>query len=282
MKRFLKWVALGFAGLAGMIFLAVLGVFVGSEAVLHHTYPKAEVKLAAATDPGAAARGAQIARVYGCHDCHGEALTGRLFHDDPKIARITGPNLTLAIARQSDADLARALRLGVASDGRALWIMPSQMLAHLSDAETADLLAYLRTQKPQGEPVKHPIALGPVGRLGAVLGKFAPSKDAIPGPALPDYGPQLAEGRGLARACTECHGQDLKGEAMVNSPDLTIAAAYDLADFERLMRTGVAAGGRKVGLMSETAVSRFSGWSPAQVSALHEYLKARALAQPPA
>lgn len=281
MKRFLKWLALGFAGLAGVIFLAVGGVVVASEAMLHKTFPKAQVKLVAAKDAGAAARGAQIARVYGCHDCHGADLTGKLFHDEPNVVRLSGPNLTLAVARQSDEDLARALRLGVAADGRGLWVMPSQMTAHLSDQETSDLIAYLRSHEPKGEMVKRPVDLGPVARIGAVLGKFSRVKDAIPGPQLPDYGPQFAQGRSMARACTECHGQDLKGGGELNTPDLTIAAAYDPEDFQRLMHTGIGAGGRNLGLMTGTSISRFSGWSADEVSALHGYLRARAVAQPP-
>jgi hypothetical protein len=62
----------------------------------------------------------------------------------------------------------------------------------------------------------------------------------------------------------------------VGAPDLTIAAAYDLADFERLLRTGVAAGDRKLGLMSQIAPERFNALSHEEIAALHDYLRARA------
>ena len=280
MTRILRWILIGFASLAGVATLGVAGVVVASEMIVAQKHPKAPVAIAAATDPGAVARGAVIATVQGCHECHGETLQGRLFHEEPKLLNAAGPNLTLAAARQSDADLARAIRLGVAADGRALWVMPSQSFSHLTDAETADLIAYIRSLAPAGREIRA-LELGPVGRIGVVLGKFKPSLASIPNRALPDYGPQTAEGRSLARACTECHGSDLGGEAFMKSPDLAMAAAYDRADFERLLRTGVAAGDRRLGLMSITAPNRFNGWTSEQIDQLHEYLKARADRQSP-
>jgi mono/diheme cytochrome c family protein len=74
----------------------------------------------------------------------------------------------------------------------------------------------------------------------------------------------------------ECHGRDLKGGALANGPDLAIAGAYELADFEKLLRTGVAAGDRRLGLMSESAPVRFNVLSHEEIAALHAYLKARA------
>lgn len=53
-------------------------------------------------------------------------------------------------------------------------------------------------------------------------------------------------GRRLARACIEFHGPALAGRETLGARDLTIAAAYDLADFEKLLRTGVAAGDRRL------------------------------------
>jgi mono/diheme cytochrome c family protein len=278
MKRIARWIVRGLIGLVAGAALVVAGAYAASEAILRWPQAKAPVRLAAATDPGAVTRGAHVAKLFGCHDCHGADLSGRLFFDEMPLARIAGPNLTLAMRRQSDSDLARAIRSGVAVDGRSLWIMPSDAFSHLSDGETADLIAYLRTFPAKGseQPAK---VLGPVGRIGILIGKFrsAPAiLKASAGTGLPDLGPQHARGRALARACVECHGQDLKGSAVVNAPDRMIAGAYDPADFERLLRTGVAAGGRRLGLMSETAPNRFPAFSHEEVAALHAYLRERA------
>jgi mono/diheme cytochrome c family protein len=194
------------------------------------------------------------------------------------IIRAWGPNLSRALARQTDADIDRAVRHGVGADGRRLWMMPSSAFAHLTDQETADLIAYLRTYKPTGE-VQPRFQVGPIGRLGVLLGQFKSEPDTIKanGPLqLEDLGPEHAVGRQVARACIECHGQTLKGSPFVKSPDLSMAASYDSADFEKLLRTGVAAGGRKLGLMSEAAPTRFNALTSEEIAALHGYLKARA------
>jgi cytochrome c553 len=278
MKRVLRWIGLGFAAAATLVVFLGLGAFAASEAMIRWPHAKANVALAASHDPGAVMRGKRIATVYGCHDCHGAQLTGRLFFDEMPIGRVSGPNLSKAIAHQSDADVARAIRTGVAADGRQLWIMPSEAFARLSDGETADLIAYLRTFPARDG--QHDIReFGPVGRIGVLLGKFksAPQLlEAEAGMQPAELGPQYAEGRNLVRACTECHGRDLKGSEMTNAPDLTIAGAYDSEDFEKLLRTGVAAGNRKLGLMTESAPGRFNALSHEEIGALHAYLKARA------
>jgi mono/diheme cytochrome c family protein len=74
----------------------------------------------------------------------------------------------------------------------------------------------------------------------------------------------------------ECHGPQLKGDGPAKAPDLAIAAAYDPSDFATLLRTGQAAGGRELGLMSASARIRFADLSDAEIAALHAYLKARA------
>jgi cytochrome c553 len=274
----LRWISYGAAGLATFVVFAALGVYAASEAMIRWPQAKAPVHLAASHGPEAVARGRRIAKIYGCHDCHGAELTGELFFDEMPVARMSGPNLSRRLAHQTDVEVARAIRTGVAADGRSLWIMPSDAFSRLSDGETADLIAYLRTFPPKGEdkPVKE---LGPVGRIGVLVGKFRSSpailkRDGDVEPA--DLGPQYAQGRSLTRACIECHGLDLKGGAATKAPDLTVAGAYDLSDFKKLMRTGIAAGDRKLGLMTDTASSRFTAFSDSEIEALHDYLRARA------
>ena len=118
--------------------------------------------------------------------------------------------------------------------------MPSDAFAQLSDGETADLIAYLRTFPAEGRPSAAVKQFGPVGRIGVLLGKFrsAPVLKTDGQRRPVDLGPQYAQGRSLARACVECHGLDLKGSEGIKSPDLAIAGAYDPADFERCCAPG--------------------------------------------
>lgn len=278
MNRILKWAGYGLAGVVGACALAVGGAFAVSEAMIRWPVEKPAATLVASRDPGAVSRGLKVAKLNGCHDCHGDRLEGRLFHDEMPIIRAWGPNLALLLAEQSDADFDRAIRHGVAGDGRRLWIMPSSAFAHLTDQEMADLMAYLRTYKPVGEEQPR-FQVGPVGRIAVLLGKFKSEADTIRetgGLKLEDLGPRHAVGRHVARACVECHGQTLEGSPILKSPSLDMAASYDPADFHRLLRTGVAAGDRRLGLMTAVGPSRFNALSDQEIAALQDYLKARA------
>lgn len=278
LRRMLRWMGWGLGGLAAFALLVVAGAYAASEVMLRWPHRAETPALVASRDPGAVARGKRLATIMGCHDCHGAELTGRLFFDQMPLARLAGPNLSRLLPHQSDGEVARAIRQGVAADGRTLWTMPSTAFSRLSDGETADLIAYLRTFPAKGE-AQRASQIGPVGRLGILAGKFKSEPQSIAeqnGVELVDLGPQHAEGRSLARACIECHGRDLKGNDMARAPDLAIAGSYELADFETLLRTGVAAGGRRLGLMSETAPGRFNAFTHEEIAALHAYLKARA------
>jgi cytochrome c553 len=287
MKTILKWAGYALAGVAILLFLVAGGAFALSEVLIRWPIgDPPQVALSPAVDPGnvdrgAVDRGRRVAVLNGCHDCHGARLEGKLFHDEMPIIKAWGPNLSRALASQSDADFDRAIRQGVSADGRRMWIMPSNAFAYLEDAEMADLMAYLRTFEATGE-VQPRSQIGHLGRVAILLGKFRSEPDIIAAQAgvrLEDLGPQHAAGRGLARTCIECHGADLKGNPLLRAPGLDMVAAYAPDDFERLLRTGVAAGDRKLGLMAAVARSRFSTLSPDEMEQLRGYLKARAEAR---
>ena len=279
MKRLLEWPGYGLAGVVLLLLVVIGGAFAVSEAMIRWPAKKPEVRLVASGDAGAVERGRRVAKLNGCQNCHGQKMEGHLFHDEMPLLRVWGPNLSRLTPTQTDADLDRAIRHGVAADGRRLWIMPSSAFTHLTDQESADLIAYLRTFKPTGEPTPR-IQVGPVGRVGVLLGKVKsePETLAIQGRALKiaDLGPAHAQGRDLARSCMECHGPALEGSKVMKSPDLDIVASYDPEDFARLMRTGIAAGNRKVGLMTFVAPARFGDLTDQELAALQGYLKARA------
>ena len=53
-----------------------------------------------------------------------------------------------------------------------------------------------------------------------------------------------------------------------------MVAAYEASDFQRLLRTGKAAGNREVSLMSEVARGRYRHLTDAEVEAIYRYLQA--------
>ena len=281
MAKAVRWAAYGLVSLVILVLIAAAGVWlIAGQKLIAHGAGKRE-HLAEATPAQLADAGRQLI-VLRCVGCHNKGLRGDLFFDEPHVAKIYAPNLTAVAAKASDEQLARAIRQGIGNDGRALVIMPSGTFGRLEDGEVAALIAAIRAQ-PAGGAASPPRRVGLLGRIGLLTGKFhtAPEQVAEYARKIPiDLGPQFARGRHMAASnCAECHGSDLSGaevEPGVNAPDLTIAGAYDLPAFTRLMRTGVPPGGRKLKLMGDISRESLSHMTDAEIEELHTYLEARA------
>jgi mono/diheme cytochrome c family protein len=111
---------------------------------------------ASAAGPAAIERGRYVAAAANCAACHtregGEAYAGGRALATP-LGTIHSTNITpdrrTGIGTWSAADLKRALREGVAADGRHLFpAFPYTFYTRMTDADIADLYAYLRTLKP--------------------------------------------------------------------------------------------------------------------------------------
>jgi len=278
MRFAFKWLVRIGLGLVGLGAFAYVGFLFSSQLVMDRPWPVTPVVMRAADGPAAVARGARLARVLGCNDCHGGDLRGRLYVDAPGIVSLWAPNLTLMTKDYSDGDFARAIRQGINPKGRALITMPSVAYSRLNDAETAEIIAYIRAQRPGGE-VRPLSAVGWVGRIGLLTHAYrtAPTEvaDARDHP-LPDLGPRFAAGEAVARACVECHGADLGGDRGVGAPDLRTVKDYDLARFSRLLHSGRSASGHELDLMSSTARRRFTALDQNDIAALYAYLRQRA------
>lgn len=61
----------------------------------------------------------------GCTSCHGTALEGHLFEEDPAFALAWSSNLSRILPRRTDAQIDATLRSGRRPDGSALWFMPT-------------------------------------------------------------------------------------------------------------------------------------------------------------
>jgi cytochrome c553 len=227
--------------------------------------------------------GERMAAVLGCRGCHGQNLQGQPWEEEADLAISFSSNLTRALPGYSDTALERAIREGVRADGTPLWGMPSEIFTELDPGDLAAVIAWLRTIRPAG--VIHPrIVLGPRGRREVAAGTYKATPRMVretrgQGPARFDAAHDQA--RYMVRAtCGECHGVTLTGTtwpgAPRSPPDLNVVGAYTHEDFRRLMRTGVASGGRQVGLMSQVARSRFSRFTDAEVDAIYDYLAVRA------
>lgn len=235
MKRFVhiaRKIAVGLAAVVGGLFTVLLVVVLLRE---NRRFDAPYPALAATNDPALIARGRYL--VYGpahCSGCHGDPdklgpedqsgfvpLTGGKLLDTP-LAAFYAPNLTpdkeTGIGRFRDDELARSLRHGVGTDGRAL--MPFMPFQTISDQDLVAILSYLRSETPVHRPVPahHWKPLGRAVKallLEPVGPREPPPHDVQPGPT-PDYGRYLAYS---VSNCYGCHTQrNTRTGAFIGAP----------------------------------------------------------------
>ena len=275
--KLLRWLGYGLAILAGIAVVAALIVYVLSQRALANA-PDPQPSHLAKPTPAQLADGRRQLHILGCANCHAENLQGQVFLDDPKLARIYAPNLTLVAAKASDDQLEQAIRQGIGHDGRALVIMPAAEYQFLTDSEVAALIAAIRAT-PKGGKEQPARSIGPVGRIGLLAGKFRTQPDLVKeyrASPIPDLGPRFARGRHLVQTgCIDCHGAKLQGieiEPGVVSADLAIAGAYDLEQFKALLRTGVPPSHKDLKLMDDVAKTDLKHFNDDEIAAIHAYL----------
>lgn len=282
MNRVLR--ALRDAGMVlGLVVIAAIAtVYAGSEWLIRRNHDVALRAIAVPAGEAAVAEGRRLATIRGCNDgCHGKGVSGGAFFDSPwYYGGMVAPDLTRVAATHGDAELERVIRHGVRKDGRSTFGMPSSMFFHLTDADLGYIIAFLRSL-PIGDGPPTEIRFGPLARLELLMKPHYAyateiARDA-PWATAAELRGDAGRGRYLAlTVCTECHGMDLKGSDDGSAPDLVAVGAYGQADFARLMKTGVAVGERRLGLMSEVAKIRFAEMHDDEVQALYDYLSGRA------
>jgi mono/diheme cytochrome c family protein len=285
MRTALRFAVVALLLLFGIVVIAYGVIYWKSAALMTERFPLPLLAIQVPNDPASIEEGQRLATVHGCYRaCHAEKAVGDVFIDDPMLGHITAPNLYHAIRQYSDVELARLIRFGVRPDGHGVLIMPSQTFHGLTDQDLGRIIAFLRTLPESDGPGRLEV-LGPMARMALATGQFKPAPAMIAEAPVwsetPKPGARL--GQYLAQTvCTECHGNRLQGDANPDfkSPDLHIVASYSQADFERLMRTGIALGGRNVGLMSSFAEYDFSQMTDGEIDSLYLYLHELGAADP--
>jgi mono/diheme cytochrome c family protein len=296
MKRVIKWLAIGLAGLVGLVVVAVAVMYILANARLNKQYDIQVEPVAITADAAAIERGSYLYSVD-CAGCHGDDLGGSVMFDDPAIGRITAPNLTGGqggvAGRYNDDGYIKAIRHGVDSDGRPLLVMPSRAYWHFSDEDVAAIIAYIQSVPPVDNPLDE-TSVRLMGRvlvtvgLMDVLAAEAIDHDAQR-PAAPEPVANAAYGEYLVNTgdCRACHGPDLTGGQPPEpgarpAPNLTATgelAGWTAADFLTAMRTGATPSGYRldpeampwedIGRLSEddlTAIFLYLQSQPAQAS----------------
>jgi cytochrome c553 len=291
MRKAWKWLGRLAGGVVVLLLVMLATAYGLSERRMAKVYHVEAVAPPVPTDAAAVARGAHIAETRGCMDCHGPDLAGATFIDDPVFARFSGTNLTAAGpgGQLTDADRVRAIRHGVAPDGRSLLFMPAQDFSGLSDADMGDLLAYLHSI-PAVQHVTPPNRVGPIARVLFELGQMPLLPAEIVDHAVaakpaqaPPVGPTAAYGGYLATSCAGCHHRDFAGGHVAGTPaswpdaaNLTTGAGgladWSEADFRTALREGIARGGRKI-QTDYMPVRVTRNFTDQEISALYAYLR---------
>jgi mono/diheme cytochrome c family protein len=255
MRRFLKWLGITLGGLVAVVLCAAVVLsFVGGARLrrTRHIEPDA---LAIPTDSAALERGRHLVSAI-CSDCHGSDLTGAPVFEVPALGSVYAANITGLRTRFSDADLERAIRHGVAPDGRQLAIMPVDAFIYFSREDLGAIIAYLKTVDRTGTERPRP-RLTFLGRAMYGAGVFSNLFGAetidhrTPFPPMPQIGANLETGEYLTRFCYGCHGSDLHGGRSPDpdappAPNLAIVRGWSEDDFMTFSRTGRTPYGRQV------------------------------------
>lgn len=289
MRKLLKYTVWALAGLTLLIVVAFAAVYLLSNSRLHRSYRITTNPVLIPRDPAAIERGQHIAQTRGCVDCHGADFAGAKVVDNGAIGKLYGSNITRGTgglpANYSDVDWVRAIRHGVNTEGRPLFLMPSQEFSQFSDDDLGSLIAYMKTVAPV-DRARVPISVGPIGRVLVVTGKFPIAAEVIDHthltPATVTPARTAEYGRYLAIGCIGCHGPNYSGGRITGGPpdwppaaNLTphpnaAVAGWNENDFLTTLRTGHRPNGTAISPVMPRA---FGQMNDTELGALWLFLK---------
>ena len=224
-RKFIKIPLVILASLVGFLALAAGSVYAITSYRLRRTHTVEVKPITVPTDDAAIARGRHIVTTRSCADCHGADFGGAKVVDDPMAGALYGPNITRGAgglpADYTDLDYVRAIRHGLARDGRAFVLMPSLEYTSFSDEDLGAVIAYLKTI-PSVDRASGPLSPGPAIRALMAFGQVQLSAEEIDHaayrPTSVTPSPTAEYGKYLAASCTGCHGPNLSGGKIPGAP----------------------------------------------------------------
>lgn len=253
-------------------------------------------------------RGRYLAAAGNCLSCHtrpgGEPFAGGVAFETP-LGTLYSTNITpepeTGIGRWTVGDLQRAMHEGIARDGSHLVpAFPYTSFTKVSNADVADIYAYLRTLPPKRYTppanglwfkMRWPVALW--NSLFFTTGRYVPD----PGKSAEwNRGAYLVEGLGHCGAChtprnaflAEQQDKAYTGGVIRDelsrgkvgrwfAVNLTSAkhglGSWSVADLEKYFRTGVSSRAGTFGPMNEVIVNSLKWLTPADLHAMAVYVK---------
>lgn len=199
-------------------------------------------------------RGLHLATISSCNGCHGLDFQGKDFIKEAPIGYVPAPNLTPSgpTADYSDDDWVRAIRHGVAKDGRVMVIMPSHHYSVYGDDDLAELIAYLKNLPVAENKFDHRDIQFPGSIIFGILAYDSWPANMIDhskvgGEMAPSFEDPVTYGKYITKitGCYECHGENLAGKDPESEgapgPNITRSGNpgdWDFAQFKKVMQTG--------------------------------------------
>ena len=286
--RYLKWAGLVTGGLLTVLVLLVV-ILSGLGGM--RINKRFDIRVAAVNVPVDAAgieRGRHfIEAVALCQECHGENYQGQVLGDDPVFGKLAPANLTSGRGgiggSLTDVDYVSAIRHGVGRDGKAIFVMPSELYNKIGDEDLGAMIAYLKSIPPADNDVpKSRVRI--LARVIAAFDSALLSAYAIDHTATrlppPVPGATVEHGKYLTVVCTLCHGEDFGGgflpdDSGARAPNLTrggTLGTWSEDDFVNTIRMGVTPGGNKLDQANMPWV-RFSKMTDDELAAVWLHLR---------
>lgn len=264
MKKVLKWIGVVLGSLIGLLLVMGAVMFLLGNARFNKTYEFPSSEIVLPTDQASLELGKHRVQSL-CAGCHGEDLSGiEKWFNAPPLGTVDSANLTSGKggvgAAYTDEDYVSAIRHGIDSQGKPIFMPAVASTAYLSNEELGAIIAYIRTLPP----VDHEINgenLSPVskimltaGMLGSLPVEIVPHETEITAPpaaASVEYGKYMVD----THDCRICHGENLNGGPFpdptvpVISPNLTLGgevAFWSEEQFVETIRLGVTPGGHEL------------------------------------
>lgn len=207
--------------IVGLVVLVIIGFvsFVAVRGVPTYDTP-ATANVHVDVTPVRVERGVKIAQLL-CIQCHtgaNDQLTGKLIADAPKeFGQIYSANITqdkeAGIGNWTDNEIIYLLRTGIKRDGSYNPLMPK--FPNMSDEDINSIVAWLRSDRPQVQPVKAEAPQTEYNFLVKMLTNTVMKPYPLPKQAItiPDSTDKVAFGRYIANSmvgCYACHSVDFK------------------------------------------------------------------------
>ncbi|MDX1555660.1 MAG: hypothetical protein R3212_06515, partial [Xanthomonadales bacterium] len=171
----MKWLKRILLSILALALLAVGTLYAWSATIIGKEFPAERRELSRSTAPDVLAEGERLAQVFGCaNGCHGRNMEGTLAFEAPFVGRFYAPSLTAAVRNYTPGQFEALVRQGVRPDGSSLFGMPSDSFSIMADEHLSAVYSYI-SSVPDQDDVAGETSIGPLGRLGLIMGEHWPA-----------------------------------------------------------------------------------------------------------